>query len=543
MALKDIMDLDFLVRLDEGQGEEDPSIAARDRDIYRQINTPDLDDASLALKWLEYRKLLFFNDSGSRARLPGALYARLYQWMVRGVAAGGGLLGVVTAYSFLAYHGRQPVNVTLFAAFFILLQALLSLGAGGMMAYRLRCERTGNPGGHASFFQALAAGLFYSRLRRLAQKAADRSGSGALAFLAEHVSGAGMKRREYRGVMFWPFFILCSVFALCFCLGALSGTLFRVLTTDLAFGWQSTLLTSSDRVYDLVSWMASPWSWLMSGSFAVPGPEQIAGSRILLKEGIAGLATENLVAWWPFLCMGILVYGVLPRLCLVAGAALAQKNALARFDLGQPRYRRLLVRLRSPRMDVDIQKTGGTRATQRDPLPRPEPVQDSLEPISPENRGTPGQETGWTDKNPGNTSGQAVPALVLASSRVYPASAMDGVEQALKGQLGVSVSTVVHIGFDVSGDALLVTEHLKGAEPGPVVVLQEVWQPPIRGLLHYYTGIKEKAFPDRPLWIFLTQTPGEAHMGVLADDVNYQVWKTAISRIENPGIVLERWAP
>ncbi len=542
IPLKDIIDLDFLLSLDEKSGDGDPGfisedlVAARDRDIFKQINDPDLDDASLVAGWLEFRKLLFFHETGngSQIQLPGTLYASLYQWIARGLMLGGGGLGLLMAYSFLAYHGSQPINVTLFIAFFIIFQALLSLLAGGVMVRRVQLEISGNLRGRTSFFHTLIFEFFYSKFQALVGKTMDLPGGKQLKSLADKGALLRMKNREYKGIIFWPFFTLSSLFALCFSLGALCGTLFRVLVTDLAFGWQSTLFTSGSQIHDIVSWLAFPWAWLMPDSMAVPSLAQIEGSRILLKDGIMGLATENLVAWWPFLCTGILVYGVLLRLGLVMVAGLSEKKALARFDFQQPRYKRLVVRMRSPRMDVDIRETGGSKAKSRAPLPTPDP----LAPVSIRDDLSKSEDN---KKKADTGSIQLTPALVLASPRVYPDAVMGSIAEALEVQLGVKISAAAHISFDFPDDENLLLNQASGHPTGPVVVLQEVWQPPIRGLLHYYVQLKTRIFPDHDLWIFLTQTPGEEQMNVTACDVNYQVWKTAVAQLNDPDIILERW--
>ena len=347
-----------------------------------------------------------------------------------------------------------------------------------------------------------------------------------------------MKNREYKGIVFWPFFCLTSLFALGFSSGAFCGTLFRVAVTDLAFGWQSTLFTSGAQIHSFVSWLALPWSWIMPEALAAPSLAEIEGSRILLKEGIAGLATAHLVAWWPFLCMGILVYGVLARAGLVVAGNRAQKGALARFDFSRPKFRRLAGRMRSPRMKVTIRETGGSDASPRSPLPVPETRATS--PGTPE-RDIPDTVEPTVPVPEDNT---AATAMVLGSARVYPESALPPVREALKTQLRIGSVNIVHVTFDITEDGEMFRKKAGNqSATGPVVVLQEVWQPPIRGLLLYFRELKAQVFPDRPIWIFLTQTPGEEEMGVAGDDPDFQVWQTAVAQLKDPEIIVERWMP
>ncbi len=536
--MKDIMDLDFLLDLDEGREDQD-EVAARDRDIYQQIRQSGQhhkDDTSGLLAWLDYRRLLFYHETEGpdrdlvRDRLPGTLYASLYRWAARGMIFLGLIFGFLTAYSFLAYHGSRPVNVTLFIAFFILLPALLSLAAGTIMVRWI--QSGGCSTARYAFFHTLVFEFFMKKMRGLVDKAADLPGGGVVTSAGESAALVRFKTRAYKGLLFWPLFMISSLAALCFSLGALGGTLFRVMVTDLAFGWQSTLFTSGEQIHRMVSGLALPWSWILPQGIALPSLAQVEGSRIILKQGIMGLATEHLTAWWPFLCMGILVYGVLPRLVIVAGAAAARQRAVAGFDFDRPRYRRLVMRMRSPRMDTDIRETGGTRAKTRAPLPDPglcpgdEPVPAPAEPVC--------------------DAAAATAAWVLASGRVYPDAALEGIARTLDRQLGIQMSGVTRISFDFDGDkgALSVLSQALGNGPaGPVIILQEVWQPPIRGLLYYFTQIRQEIFLDHDIWIFLTQTPGEGAMAVETCDVNYQVWKTAVAQLKDPGIILERWMP
>ncbi|PIE61470.1 MAG: hypothetical protein CSA29_03070, partial [Desulfobacterales bacterium] len=163
-SLKEIIDLDYFLSLDttRNQDTEDTSdsrdaVAARDREIYREIETHDTvsidvnDDTALLRAWLDRRRQSFIMNRDSRRRLsgqpeeqkttiqlPGELFQALYNWGTRVMALIGGLLGFLFAYSFLAYHGSRPVNVTLFIALFIFSQAVMTLVAGVVLFRRMR---------------------------------------------------------------------------------------------------------------------------------------------------------------------------------------------------------------------------------------------------------------------------------------------------------------------------------------------------------------------------------------------------------------------
>ena len=92
--LKDIIDLEFLLELDETvQESEQDDIAARDRDIFHQITsrdtTSDLSDEQMVGEWLSYRRLLYSHQTESPQPLPGDLFETLIKWAGRGCFWGG----------------------------------------------------------------------------------------------------------------------------------------------------------------------------------------------------------------------------------------------------------------------------------------------------------------------------------------------------------------------------------------------------------------------------------------------------------------------
>lgn len=586
LPLKDIIDLDFLLGLDEGRETVDTNaIAARDRDIFRRIKDGGrLGDAGLIAGWLEHRRRLFVQETGKGgpgAKLPGSLFDSFYLWITKWVFACGLAAGGLCAYSFLAYHGSRPVNVTLFVAVFILFPALLCLAAAFVGLHQFRAGPAGS--GWTATLHRLSMRLFIDKFMGRLEKWAAPIQTRFPQFSKDAGDLLHLDTRSFRSILFWPVFISLSLGALGFSTGALGGTFFRVMVTDLAFGWQSTLLTSGESVHRLVTWMALPWSWAMPDLF-VPTLEQVEGSRIILKEGIVGLASEHLAAWWPFLCMGMLVYGLIPRMVLVGLGRTAKTIALTRFDLSRPGYQRLLMRMRSPRMGMDIKETGGSRAKFRAPLPRPEPepvkekpgiipqpdaalktpsVPDSQpkpqpkpvpEPVSepqpkadtkPKPEHPPEPEPDLAPRPPVVSDTPTVKertpgALVLGSARGFEENDMEQIRTGLEQQFGLHVAATVGIHFDYDEDRDQIAANIKNLGKGPLIVLQEVWQPPIRGLLYYFVQIRE-AFSDFPLWIVMIQTMDQTEKDVLPSDVNFQVWKSAVNQLNDPLMVIERW--
>ncbi|MBL6992750.1 DUF2868 domain-containing protein, partial [Desulfobacula sp.] len=284
------------------------------------------------------------------------------------------------------------------------------------------------------------------------------------------------------------------------------------------FGWQSTLTASSDRVYDLVSFIALPWSWFVPEFLAHPSLEQIEGSRIILKDGISVLATQDLVSWWPFICMGILFYAVIPRGFLIIIGILAQKHVLHHFNFKRPRFKLLIVRMQSPVLDYNADKTQASQVSE-------ENLNNNIKENS-------------SFKTRQDVPGQK--ALLLLSKNVYSDEIIKSVIKGIETHLFFNVKEALGISFDFNDDADIIRQKSQ-EDVDHVILVHEVWQPPIRGLLHYIKQIKALMPQGRLLWILLTQDAGQADLSVDNTDINYDVWKKAVFKLENPDIVVKRF--
>jgi hypothetical protein len=529
ITLKDIIDLEYLVSRDEAlESEKEIRLRDdRDRRIYRHCRETCRTPEAVLRAWLEARRQEIYGEDGQKAviLLPGTVFSSLYSFMVAGLIFLGVFSGLSLAWSFLAYHGTRPVNVALFAFLFIVLQGILIL-VTVFFLFRRRMKIRSEKGFKNSMVHTVVSFLFFYGLPGMLKKVNSRlfrKGRDSLEYTAALFR---MKNREFQALFFWPIFILTSVFAFCFTLGALGGTFFRVIVSDMAFGWQSTLMTTSQSVYDLVSLMALPWSWFMPETMAHPSLAQIEGSRIILKEGIAVLATRDLVSWWPFLCLGILFYAVLPRGALLVTGLLAQHHVLRRFDPDRPIFRQLLIRMQSRNLDIES------------PKDFPEIRGSALAPIH--------REEPQVGQNPAlagdSTQAAGIPvqsALILAPQTVYSDAAMEKIESHMRAGLFLDVRERITAGFDPDQDREIFVR-IKNSSVDQVVLVYEVWQPPIRGLLYYIRSLKSMMPEKMQLWILLTGGAGPENLGVEKSDVNFETWKKAVVTLEDPGITVMR---
>jgi len=521
IRLKDIIDLDYLISMDDAlDSYEDIQLrATRDRKIYHQCKRISQTEKTLLFSWLFFRKEEFFQDMDKKSLplLPGRIFSSLYTWVAYVMVFFGFITGISLAYSFLAYHGARPINVTVFLALFVVFQVVLILLTLILLVRRVAGAKNRKGRFPGSLIHVLLSALFFDVLPKILKKTGWTVFRKSLEPLEYTSSLFRMKKREYKDLLFWPFFVLTSAFAFSFSVGALGGTFFRVIVSDMAFGWQSTLMTTSTKVHDLVSFIALPWSWFMPEYLAHPNPEQIEGSRIILKDGISVLATQDLISWWPFICLGILFYAVLPRGILMVSGLLAQRQALKNFKFNTPKFRQLIIRMQSPVLDIDANEIP-IRATIEKNLPHLHEGKIKETPILKAESDMCGRKT-----------------LILASKSVYPNNIINKVVQGIEKHLLLDVKELISVNFDIEDDTDAVHK-IRVSDADQVILLHEVWQPPIRGLLHYITQIKAAMPEGRSLWILLTRDAGQENLSVDSNDMNYDVWKKAIFKLENPDI-------
>lgn len=243
----------------------------------------------------------------------------------------GCIFGIGGGLSFFTYTGKTPLNVFVFLLLFLLPQFLFL----AILLFKATFSRFLNK--NITLISQLFSSLFTLVLRRT---------TGRAEFHLRNLK-LGEETTLVKTIIQPTLFSFSQLFAVAFNGGLLFITAFRVATTDLAFGWQTTLQFGAEKLSSLVQLMALPWSWFLPENISHPSLSQIEGSRIILKDGIYHLATENLISWWPFLLLALLVYGLLPRLLLWIFGVRMQRQALNRIMEGAA-AQGILRRMRTP---------------------------------------------------------------------------------------------------------------------------------------------------------------------------------------------------
>ncbi|HAV64674.1 MAG TPA: hypothetical protein DCY13_20200 [Verrucomicrobiales bacterium] len=509
--LADVIDFEFLLEQDGERPLAD--LETRDREFVQQAAASEAglprDRRRLFRAWLEKRRSTLAGQP-----LPGAIAVAAWRLLAKAIALSALLLGGLTAYNLLRYDGAQPVNVATYLGWLVLVQMGLATLAFVLLAVRRA--------GWLSLETSLLAGLVrwsWSRFSlRINRHLLDRIPAGQRQSIAAFLGGSSNFRQLYGGATWWPVVGVLQWFGVCFNVAAIATTIALVVFSDRAFGWQSAVNFSPEQIHQLTRTLAAPWSSLVPAA-AAPTLEQIAGSRIILKDGIRQLATENLVAWWPFLIAAVSVYGLLPRLLLWAATLFLSASALARLRFEHIACDRLHERL--------------TAAHLRSQAIAPEPAGDlSGTPA------TPSQDGGSTS----GRSGAPTAAVILVSGELLQQLDREACGGRLEARFRLRAE--VWLGWAESqAEQGPIIDQVKAdcalSVSGVVVLLEEAWQPPIAEKLAGIRRLREAIGSKRKLLVVLVGRPKAGDLLTPVRPADLRVWQQRLATLADPFLRVE----
>jgi len=481
MRLGDYLDLEWF--LEKDRVLEADAILDRDRGIGLAAQALSIPAERQASFWLERRREA--DDAG----LPSSSLRSVLVILRLVLGLGGFLAGISLVRALLLYSGVEPVNVSVFLLLAVLPQAgFCLLGAGLLVLRGLRRKEFGIP--LRPLFD-----LFWRR-------------PGGLSPQAGFVRALFLRKGRPVRMLGWESLRLAHMGGLCLALGSLAGMTVSVAVTDLAFGWQSTLQVGSQGMHSLVSALSLPWSWLPAQWGLTPTLAQIEGSRIILKDGMQALASADLAAWWPFLCMCLLIYAFLPRLVLLLGAHWMLRRVEG--ELAHPDLGRIVDRMRSPLL-------GSARMGE---------APSALLPLD-------GQSTSEAVHASGPSQAGVGCALLLPPELV---GRIDEERLAdLTGRVcGHTAHRVIPATLDPQDtrkalDECADFEWVGGHER--FVVLIEAWQPPIRENLQALKLLGQTEKHGRSLILVLCGRPSGKDWLTAPDEGSRDVWVDAVARL------------
>ncbi len=506
---QDSIDLDYFQRQDTALPAA--ALHERDRRLFLELVEPRLNRAaeappSLLLKlWLEARR----SEEPDETGLPGRLAAESLDLMRIVLAAVGLVLGVSAASLYFSYSGTTPVNVLHFMVLFVfsqlLLVTLVVLRTAILRLFRIPLPRTLL----VRFFALLSMRIshFFSREseKRLA---ADRRQ--AMQATLGRIRGFSSVHGR---LVFWPLFLLVQVTGICFNLGLLGTSLLRLTISDIAFGWQSTLQFSAASLHSAVHWLSLPWSWLLPEGIGYPTLAQVEGSRIILKEGIAHLATANLVSWWPFLLMSVVVYGLSARVLLYSYGYWQQKKAEGAAGALPPASRQILQRMQTPLLSTQAEEPDKPAPSEQTQQPKhgpaPETAADALQSVH-----------------------------LLLPDEIYDQCLQQPLA-AILARDGYHIGSCHRFLIDYEADQLLLSElgTIDWQQSGGIIIVMEAWMPPLVDFLTFLKELRQQVGARLPIFLRLVGRPAAESILTSVDGAHqHEVWQRKIDSLADPYI-------
>jgi len=510
----DLIDFDYLLEQDRKVKEEDV-LKKRDRAIYlekiqillpQNVRERPFEEAS---KKLIIRFWFFFMEKSSSI-FPGKLVNEGLSLLRVLFFMGGVLTGLAFCLSLFSYTGKLPLNISYFLGIILVPQILLMLFTMAALFLMMVNPAKGFRFGLYPVFGLLVEFFIKKLLRKTMDKlSGDKKGA-----LFSALGIAGKSKKNYGMVFFWPMFILMQLFGVGFDLGVVASTLGRVAFSDIAFGWQSTLNLSYAFVFKAVSAIAFPWSWVFPSGVGFPSLEQIQGTRLILKDGIYNLATQDLVSWWPFLVLSVIFYALLPRFLLLVFGYIAQEKSLNNQHFDGWETGKLINRLVSPIVSTE------TFAPQ-------------------EAREIPAMESSVKSLNIKENE-EAGSYLALVNEDIFDLVKPDEFKQIVQQSLNCHIGKIMRTGIDSKFEIESIG-NLSLEQKNPVsgiIFLQEAWLPPIREILGFIQKIRN-GLRAMPLVVVLIGRPGQDTIFTGADPQDIKVWTMKINTLGDPLVHLE----
>ncbi len=539
--IKDIVDLEYFFHTDETRGEEqaEDRLTQRDRDIFlhhvlplfpdqtgnrKQDQIPEekkvsghLTQRILIRAWLEQRRHLEKAHTGPEAVLPGDIFSEIYRFLIWLFFMTGLLCGGGAAFSLLIYTGQSPLNVSVFLGWLVFFQIFLIL----FLILFLTVRAFSRSLGEKSLLVSLLSRMFVRMMKKMGNRAM-RKLSGHQRQSMEAAAGLLRGRKKIYGSLFyWPVFIPMQMFGAGFNIGVLGSTLLKVLGTDIAFGWQSTVQFSAAAVYNIVKTLAFPWAWFVPRETAHPSLSQIEGSHMILKEGLWHLATPDLVSWWPFLCFAVLFYGLVPRLLLLISGILARQTALSRLDFAFSECDRLVRRMKTPLVQTEGRPVSSETESETEQEPENSPR---------------------ADIPPKDVQEESI-LTVLIPDDIFDDCGEDELRERVRALTGTDFQETIRIGENREKDRETIRKigqtQSRDAR-ADVLILQEAWQPPIREFLAFIAHLRQTLGDFSRIRVGLIGKPRPDTVFTPVKEEDWNIWQQKLRTLGDPRLHPER---
>jgi hypothetical protein len=503
---QDSIDLEYFLKQDEALSPA--TLHERDRKLFLEKVEPQVKEdprspspLRLIGLWLDARR----GGEPLETGLPGRLAGESIGLLRLILALIGLTLGASSGSLFFSYTGKTPVNVLDFLVLFvfsqILLVTVLFLRTALLRIFRISMPRT-----LLVRLVALLSTRLYRFFNRHGQTALGAGHTDAMQAAFGRLRGFGT---VHGPLFFWPLFLLIQVIGICFNIGLLGASLMRITISDVAFGWQSTLQFSAKSLHAAIHVLALPWCWALGEGTGYPTFSQIEGSRIILKEGISHLTTANLVSWWPFLLMSVLVYGLGARLLLYSYGYWQQRKASHDPDAAGPAAWQILQRMQTPVVSTRAQRPEAARREEAAPA-----VEKAVPP----------------------KAGLLLPAHLLLPDEIHDQCLAQPLDDLLA-QEGYGILKRHRFLVDYESDRDLLEELAaeNWGNGGGIIILMEAWMPPLIDFLTFLRELRQRVGAKLPILLRLVGRPApDCILTPVGDPTQQEVWRRKIDGLGDP---------
>ncbi|MFP4160745.1 MAG: DUF2868 domain-containing protein [Ectothiorhodospira sp.] len=279
-----------------------------------------------------------------------------------------------------------------------------------------------------------------------------------------------------------------------FGVGALMACLWTLGVRQYDFLWGTTLLAEGDFVTLITTLAALPAGL----GFPVPDESLVRASRLG-----GTLPAQGRVQWSGFLLGCLLIYGVIPRLCLALLCTVVARRLAGRMplELAAPGFARLV-----PRLQADHQRIGIV-----DPRPPERPAVPRMRPSRPAVRGAPVALVGYELENGGDHWLQRT-----EGGHLLPLGQVE--DRATRGDVMAALAAL-------------------DPAPSAVVAVCSLARTPDRGAETFLSDLKTQS--GASLWVLLDQA-GTAHARGIDPQARLGIWRALAQRAGADRILPDR---
>ncbi|MGM0418519.1 MAG: DUF2868 domain-containing protein [Thermodesulfobacteriota bacterium] len=500
--IKDLIDLDYLLFL-----RRNNTYKVSDRELYldKIASSKDFKDLNpgqnnLVYLWLNAKKTEI-NES-SDISMPGDSFEATVKLIIFIFFLLAFFTGLFAAFAFLSYSGSSAINVFYYFGLFAGLQILFLPFAIIPFLF----GRNKNLLKKFSFFSPLS-GLLKTVFEKIYKKFFQKS--------AKYKSDIFyFDFRKYSKPLFWLFFTISQSVAVLFSTGVLIGTIIKVVGSDLAFGWQTTLNAGPEYILKIVNFISAPWAWFVPDSFTAPSLEQIIGSKIVLKEGMALLSTSDMTSWWPFLCFSVLFYAVIPRLLIMMISYCYYSKTLKKYPHDSSELRQLARSLTRPEVNFKTKST----IIKKDSNNTDEFIIEN------------------SSKNKKESFSGSFAVKLILPEDIYSEQLIDFIDNnAVKKFGNLDLPVIKSTGF-AQFDEPELSNNLKfeNNDKALVLICFESWQPPVKQTLDYIKNLRNIAGKHLEIMVVLIGKPGKENLFSKVDENDFKLWSSKIKSMKDP---------